>query len=329
MRDVDRKRWNKFIDKLQGKEEKADYHIMSLCPAHGDANVSLWVQMNEKGVIMMKCHAGCTNADVVEKMGFRMSILFSDVKEILGIFEFLALNGELIYQEVKYDKTSMHPFVARRPNKNAKSEKDKWIWDIKGLQLILYNLMEISKVTEGGIVGMMEGAKDAETLRRLGIPATAALFNNWRDTDTTLLDDKHIIIFVDNDDAGELKALTAAHDRRGKSKSIKMMRLPGLPQSGDVTDWVKAGGTKERLLELMSAKDLKEWYPEESVRKCIEGELMTGLSFEHNYPRPIFNQYLATFHPSEKGLLYYYDGEWYKGNPNSKSFAESLKNHLL
>ncbi|GAF76816.1 unnamed protein product, partial [marine sediment metagenome] len=57
MRKEDIDRFKKFIDKLQGKEQKGDYHYMTLCPAHGDANVSLWVKMDDKGKIMLKCHA--------------------------------------------------------------------------------------------------------------------------------------------------------------------------------------------------------------------------------------------------------------------------------
>lgn len=342
MRKEDIERFKKFTDKLQGKEAKGDYHFMTLCPAHGDANVSLWVRMDDKGKINIKCHAECTVADIIEKMGFRIGILYG-VPQIVDAFDFIALNGELMYQEVKYEKTAKHPFVVRRPDtkKNVKAGKDinvkpvdasgrhEWIWDAKGLSLILYNLLEVSRAKEDEIIFMTEGAKDARTLMRLGIVATAALFNNWRDTDTKLLDGKSVIILVDNDDAGEIKALQAAHDRRSKSSSIKLLRLPGLGKSEDVTDWLKKGGKKERLLELATSKDLKEWYPKESIRQCIENQIMTGMAFEHGFPRPVFIEWINTFHPSEEGPLYFYDDEWLKGDAETKIYKEVLKNFLL
>lgn len=339
MRKEDIDRFKKFTDKLQGKEKKGDYHYMSLCPAHGDANVSLWTQMDDNGKIKLKCHAGCTGADICEKMGFTIRILYS-TPQIIDVFDYITLDGVLLYQEVKYDKTSMKPFMVRRPNPKKKNwdKKDKkddnWIWDGKGLNLILYNLFEASKVKKDEIVFMNEGAKDARTLLRLGLTSTAALFNNWRDTDTSLLDGKPVVILVDNDDAGEVKALQAAHDRRkdekGKgSSSIKLLRLPGLGQGEDVTDWLKGSGTKERLLELATSKDLKEWYPKESIRQCIENQVMTGMAFEHQFPRPIFLEWMETYHPMEEGPLYFYDDEWLKGDPETKIYREVLKNYLL
>ena len=325
MRKEDIARFKKFTEKLQGKEKKGDYHYMSLCPAHGDANVSLWTQMNDNGKINIKCHAGCTIANICEKIGFTIRILYP-TPQIIDIFDYITLDGQLLYQEVKYDKTAQKSFVVRRPNPKN-NPKEPWIWDQKDISLILYNLLEISRAKEDDIIFMNEGAKDARTLSRLGLISTAVLFNNWRNTDTKLLDGKSVIILVDNDEAGEVKALQAAHDRRGKS-SIKLLRLSGLKESEDVTDWLeKRGGTKEKLLAL--CKDLKEWYPKESIHQCIENQVMTGLAFEHRFPRPIFIEWLETFHPPEEGPLYFYDDEWLKGDPEAKIYREVLKNYLL
>lgn len=327
MRKEDIDRFKKFTDKLQGKEEKGDYHYMALCPAHGDANVSLWVKLDDSGRILIKCHAGCVAADIVNKMGFSMSILYP-VAQITDVFDFITVDGQLLYQEVKYDKTAIRRFMARRPN-NKKNSKDKWIWDIKGIPLILYNLFEITNAKEGEIIFMNEGAKDARTLLRLGLISTAALFNNWRDTDTKPLNGKNVIILVDNDDAGEIKALQAAHDRRGNSSSIKLLRLPGLGEGEDVTDWLEKGGAKKRLLELAETEDLKVWHPKESVRQCISNKMMTGMAFEHGFPRPIFLEWLEVFHPSEEGPLHFWDGVWLKSNPKELLAEETSENYLL
>jgi putative DNA primase/helicase len=62
------------------------------------------------------------------------------------------------------------------------------------------------------------------------------------------------VILPDNDEPG----LKHAHDVESKlsgiAKRIRILELPGLPEKGDVSDWVAAGGTREKLLELVVNK---------------------------------------------------------------------------
>lgn len=329
MRREDIERFGKIVAKLQGKEEKGKYEYMSLCPAHGDARLSLWVKLEENGKITLYCHAGCSQSDVCEALGFKISFLYP-IPQIVDLFDYVTASGELLYQEIKYDKTALRRFKVRRPA-DKKNSKDPWIWDIKNTPLILYNLFEIINAKPDELAFMCEGAKDARTLLRLQILSTAVLFNNWVEADTSPLDNRPVIILVDNDEGGETKALIAAHDRHKKSSCIKLLRLPGLDKGGDVTDWLamKGENTKEKLLALAMDSDLPEWFPKESLRDCIAKGRETGLAFEHNDPRPAFLEWLETFHPSEEGPLYFYDDEWLKGNPKSLIFKPISKNRIL
>lgn len=350
-------RWNKFVEGLNGKTEKGDYHIMSLCPVHGDARLSLWVRMDEAGKINAKCHAGCTIDALCKKLGFEdMSILYPKAR-IIDRFDYMDIEGGLVYQEVKFD-LGKDRFQARR-----KDKKGVWKYDVKDIPRILYNLYEVTCAINAGvdsagkpiekgvdadgesgantggknsescelIIFMCEGAKDARTVVNLGLTSTAALFNDWAKTDTSPLDGQNVIILVDNDEGGEIKALAAAQDRYRKSKSIKLLRLPGLSKGGDVTDWLLLGGTntKEKLIELARDVKLEEYSPQDTVRKRVEGGELTGLSYEHHYPRPIVEDYLEYFHPPEDGPLYFYDEEWLKGNPDSKLFSITARSEWL
>jgi len=329
MRKEDVERFQKIIDKLQGKEQKNKYEYMALCPVHGDARLSLWVKLEETGRIALYCHANCPPHSICKKLGFQTSILYP-VPQIIDIFDYITTDGQLLYQEVKYDKTALNRFKARRPIDKKKSA-DPWEWNIKGVPRILYNLFEVVNAKDDDIVFMCEGAKDARTLLRKGFISTAAIFNDWIGTDTSPLNNKPVIILVDNDEAGETKALKAAHDRRNKSTSIKLLRLPGLNKGGDVTDWFEKGGinTKEKFWELATSENLKDWYPKESIRDRIENGLDTGIAFEHNFPRPIFLEWLEIFHPPEEGPLYFWDDMWLKGDPKTLLFKEVSKNSLL
>ena len=322
-------RFNKFIEKLQGKEEKSSYEYMALCPHHGDARLSLWVKLEENGRIAIHCHAGCSASDVCNALGFKLRILYP-TPQIVDLFDYTAIDGSLIYQEVKFDTTTLKRFQARRPNDKKKST-DPWIWSIDKVERILYNLFEISKAKPNEIIFMCEGAKDARTLLRLGLSATAAIFNDWVTTDTSPLDNKKVVILEDNDSAGKIKAITAGQDRYGKSASIKLLLLPGLKEGGDVTDWLEdeKSNTKEKLLELANDDNLKEWYPKDSIRQQVTNEELTGLVFEYFDPRPAFLNWLEIFHPPEEGPLYFYDDRWLKGDIINKIFKEILKNRLI
>ena len=50
---------------------------------------------------------------------------------------------------------------------------------------------------------------------------------------------------------------TVAKSLQGLAASIVVLELPGLPDKGDVSDWLTAGGTLEKLRELVTAAP--EW----------------------------------------------------------------------
>ena len=335
----DKKRFKDFTKKLQGKIDKGDCEIMSLCPAHGDANVSLWVKL-EGSKIHVDCKAGCSVVDVVESLGFKMSILYG-VPQIEAVYGYEDEHGALLYEEVKYDKKAQHRFTVRRVNQRWKEKRnsngkvtnssDKWIKDTKGLKLVLYNLLRINDSDRKQPVFMCEGAKDAKTLKNKSLISTAALLNDWNKTDTTPLNDRDVIILIDNDDAGEMNALKAAHDRYGKSLSIKLLRLPDLKDHGDVTDWFEAGGknTIDRFLSIAMDPSLPEWFPYESIRDHVAEGKMTGLAFDAQDPIPIFETWLETFHAPELGRLVHYDKDWLKGDIATKLYRRICENPSL
>ncbi|MBI4601950.1 MAG: hypothetical protein HY721_08315 [Planctomycetes bacterium] len=67
--------------------------------------------------------------------------------------------------------------------------------------------------------------------------------------------DRDAIILPDNDDAGRAHLLDVAANIFEIAKSVRIVELPGLPEKGDVSDWLSAGGTKDRLPELVAATE--------------------------------------------------------------------------
>lgn len=61
-----------------------------------------------------------------------------------------------------------------------------------------------------------------------------------------------LVIIPDNDESGRRCAAKVARDCYGKTARVRVLELPGLEKGGDLSDWIKVGGTGEKLLELLS-----------------------------------------------------------------------------
>ena len=63
------------IDRLR-KVKKSAKGWTARCPAHDDSTPSLSIGIGEDGRVLLKCHAGCSNAAIVQAIGLKMRDLF-------------------------------------------------------------------------------------------------------------------------------------------------------------------------------------------------------------------------------------------------------------
>ena len=121
-----------------------------------------------------------------------------------------------------------------------------------------------------------EGCKDAlTTQRQLGMAGvTSGSCTSWK---SEFVQDyegaEEVWIVPDNDDEGRAYAQQIAQDLAGVVPTIKIVDLPGLPEKGDLIDWMDAGHTKEELLELVAtapALDSSQAWPEKPVALDIQ-----------------------------------------------------------
>ena len=66
-----------FLIRLEGVKRSGSGYSAK-CPAHEDKVSSLSVKRGEDGKILLKCHARCTQEQVVAAMGLTMKDLFPD-----------------------------------------------------------------------------------------------------------------------------------------------------------------------------------------------------------------------------------------------------------
>ena len=131
----------------------------------------------------------------------------------------------------------------------------KWKWGKPKGPKIPYRLPELIKAETDQPVVICEGEKDADNVAALGLVATCASegagkwtpdLNNW-------FVGKIVYVLQDNDEAGRRHAQQVVRNLRTIVGDIRIVALPGLDEHGDVSDWLAAGGTREKLLELCSA----------------------------------------------------------------------------
>lgn len=65
-----------LLSKLDGVKRIGEGRYLARCPAHQDKRPSLSVKETPDGVVLLKCWAGCTAAEVVSAVGLDMSDLF-------------------------------------------------------------------------------------------------------------------------------------------------------------------------------------------------------------------------------------------------------------
>lgn len=177
-------------------------------------------------------------------------------RRIVATYDYRDETGSLLFQVVRYQPKD---FRQRRPDPKA---ADGWSWSTKGLRQVPYRLADIFSLEGRGTVFIVEGEKDADALASIGLVATcnAGGARKWSDDLAPYFAGLEVVLLPDNDDAGRSHANAVAASIRGHAASVRTLELPDLPPKGDVSDWLRSGGTAEELHALVGR--LEEWKPE-------------------------------------------------------------------
>jgi hypothetical protein len=165
-------------------------------------------------------------------------------RRVVATYDYLDEAGVLLFQTVRYEPKD---FRQRRPDGTG-----DWLWNLGGIQPILFRLPQLLRASPGLPVFVVEGEKDVLALERVGLVATCNPMGagKWRPSYNEAFRDRHVVILPDNDEPGRRHAAQVVAALRGVAASVKVLSLPGLPAKGDVSDWLAQGGTGTQLLEL-------------------------------------------------------------------------------
>jgi DNA primase len=214
---------------------------MAKCPAHDDNNPSLSIR-DADGKVLLHCHAGCGQREVIEALkakGLWPERPAKPRRKITATYDYTDEAGHLLYQVVR---TEPKGFFQRRPDGEG-----GWI-NKKNKRQVLFHLRE---VIEAPIVFVVEGEKDAETLRSQGFVATTNAGGAeapWLPEFSEALAGREVIVIPDNDKPGRDRAARIARALIGGVTRLVILELEG---AKDVTEWFDKGHGELELIELV------------------------------------------------------------------------------
>jgi hypothetical protein len=124
-----------------------------------------------------------------------------------------------------------------------------------GVRRVPYRLPELLAADVNRAVFIVEGEKDADRLAAVGLVAScnAEGSGKFRAELAPHFASRMVVILPDNDKAGRDHANDVAAKLRGVAKVVTILCLPDLGPKEDVSDWLDAGGTVDKLKDLARA----------------------------------------------------------------------------
>lgn len=267
----------------------------AFCPAHEDKKGrSLSLNIGRDGRLLVRCHAGqgCPVSSILGEIGLTYEDLYPDNSFHTGerpggkrggatmskkeatratgtfvcAYPYYDEQRVLLYEVVRF--ADPKEFRQRRPNPNFLPDKrpsaanPQWIWSLKDVRRVPYRLPELiadlaARPKEP--VALVEGEKDVDNLRALGVIATtvpggAGKFLHVRDHLRTLLNGRRVAVVSDDDPvdarAGFKPGLRHAEECcKGLwdvTDGVKLVTLYDDEQGKDVSDWLAENSGRGR-----------------------------------------------------------------------------------
>lgn len=256
-----------LLANLEGVKSSGADQWQACCPAHDDSTASLSIKIGDDGKLLLKCFANCETRDVVRAAGLEWTDLFpansngsKPKRQIVAVYPYHWGDGTLEYEAVRFEPKG---FAQRRNADN---------WKMTGARPVPYRLPELIRSDPAATRFIVEGEKDADRLRKLGLVATTNIggAGSWKPEFASHLLGAKVAVLADNDAAGRKHAVDVATSLVGAAASVKIIELPGLPEKGDVSDWLNAGGTVAELHRIVDATP--EFDPSVSTKPPDSGD---------------------------------------------------------
>lgn len=304
------------------------------CPAHDDNRESLSVSIGRNGAIMLKCHRGCSNRDIVDRLGLTFADLYPDKGKPNGVTYTPqpTSNHSATNKNKQSGMFDFHNVLAvytyRNGTRKLRDSHKRFFWqhldgdEWKPRRGNAPHILYVAGQPQDTLF-IVEGEKDCDTMSRLGFYAVspengAGGQGKWLESYNQDIKGKSVRIIPDNDDVGRAFADEIATKIRSVAKDIKVLDLrtvwTDIREHQDITDMLDRFGKDETIKRIMMAENtknrekkniatrLKELHPESNTRYRQRSDIGNGNLFSDVYKD------VARFCP-ERGRWYIYDGK--------------------
>ena len=278
--------WNLFVSKLN-KVKKTSNGIEALCPAHDDKSPSLTAS-HAPDKILFKCQAGCSFENIISALGMEETQFFAQEertmpKQIKATYRYEDPDGTHVMNVVRFEPKDFRP---QRPDGR---------FTLEGVTRVPYRLPQMLKAIKGKkTVLLVEGEKDCDNLADLGLTATTfpGGAGKWRDDYLPWFKGANIACLPDNDNPGKEGMHLLASKISQVASSILWLELPGIPEKGDISDWLQEDGNDLKKFKALAKNEAKPWTA--PTIKTVKKETETILHKDF-YSPPGFVGNLADF----------------------------------
>ena len=287
-----------WFDALEraGKEPRrrdSDGSINALCPAHHDTEPSLFIELGDTGVVLVRCFSsvGCSFEDIRGALDLtpakksttrsrRSRTRRSNRKrkeltagplptgspdEKVTRYDYVDATGKIVLVVTRVDHVDggKH-FMQCTPADKPDSFYYKGMGDTPQP---LYRLPEIAG-TETGSVAVVEGEKCVEACvsawpDQPRVTTWAGGAKAWRRTDWTPLRGREVALVADGDDEGSHTVFKELANHLAVNLGCKVrLALPPLELNSDIADWLEEKGPEET--RAMVAGLLRPFVPDET-----------------------------------------------------------------
>ncbi len=303
------------LEQLEGARATGPRQWQTRCPAHPDENPSLSITETADGRVLLKCFAGCTTEKIVSAINLKMADLFPprqgnngrrgspkmyatvddaareaaqrEKGEVEAVYQYTPS-----YYRVRIRKADGKTF---RPIRHGNTG---WVLGDPPPPLPLYGGDQLA---DAATIHIVEGEKATDAARGVGLVAvTSRSSSSAPKADWKPLAGRKVVVLPDADEPGEKYARAVALELRKLSPpatEIRVVRLPDLPEHGDIYDFVaarRAGGAVddairrevERLAETAPVAPDKPTRPDDGGNGTACRYESTPCGLVYNKPTP-------------------------------------------
>jgi hypothetical protein len=175
----------------------------------------------------------------------------SDLGQPVAWWDYHDAAGQTVGRVVRFQ-----PSGRGKEYRQCKPSPNGWRWKMDSITLPLCRFPALLRARHDATVFITEGEKQADALAGWGLIATtnAGGAGKFRSSHAKTLVGRSVAVLPDNDPPGRHHARRVVAELHAVGVEACVIELPGLPEKGDLIEWIEDGGTAEALADLVAVR---------------------------------------------------------------------------